>query len=311
VNTVSLAHPERMRARRRPLAVLGVWLTELAWALVVATPAHAWARRSWGTHPDGDAVLWAPGSGDLLAWLGDDGAARAVVARSSVALLLVGLVLAQLPLGALLAALAFGRKDAPDKAPGGAFAAAEGVRSFRALGSLLVIGRVVQVAVVIAFALPARALAHALEPGRGEGPAFTARLVVTGVGVLLASALGPMLDVARAAAVQASVAGEASPARAALRALWRARGPELRGAIAPWAWRAALGLVLVAAGAKAADGLGGLAGSSFVVLVLAHQAVTLARTALRASWLARASEIAARARRDAPQEPEAQTLSDL
>jgi hypothetical protein len=48
-----------------------------------------------------------------------------------------------------------------------------------------------------------------------------------------------------------------------------------------------------------------------VVLVLAHQAVTLARTALRASWLARASEIAARARRDAPQEPEAQTLSDL
>src|SRR5690606_3936791 len=51
-----------VRARRRPVATLLVYFWELAWALLVAAPVHAWARRSWGTHPDGDAVLFRPGA---------------------------------------------------------------------------------------------------------------------------------------------------------------------------------------------------------------------------------------------------------
>ena len=86
-----------------------MFVAELAWAFVVATPVHAWARRAWGAHPDGDAVLFAPGGRDLLVWLGQDDAGLSVTARTTIVLLAVGAVLLQLPFGALVASLAFGR----------------------------------------------------------------------------------------------------------------------------------------------------------------------------------------------------------
>jgi hypothetical protein len=80
VPTLEAVDPAEIRARRRPGAVVLVFLWELAWALVVATPVHAWATSAWGAHPDGDAVLWLPGGRDLLVWLGQEDAALGVVA---------------------------------------------------------------------------------------------------------------------------------------------------------------------------------------------------------------------------------------
>src|SRR5260221_8918144 len=58
-----------------------------------------------------------------------------------------------------------------------------------------------------------------------------------------------------------------------------------------WGWRALVSLAPVAAAAALAEGIGGRGGIALVVLALVHQAVVLARVALRASWLARAVRV--------------------
>ena len=110
--TMMPLEPRAIHARKRPVAVASMFVAELAWAFVVATPVHEWVRRAWGAHPDGDAVLFAPGGRDLLVWLGQDDAGLSVTARTTLVLLVVGAVLLQLPFGALVASLAFGREAA-------------------------------------------------------------------------------------------------------------------------------------------------------------------------------------------------------
>ncbi|MDF2697380.1 MAG: hypothetical protein K0S65_5763, partial [Labilithrix sp.] len=75
--------PTRIRARRRPGMVLFVWAWELVCAFFIATPVHAFAKAVWGSHPDGDAVVFRPGGRSLLTWLGDEGPALAVVLRTT------------------------------------------------------------------------------------------------------------------------------------------------------------------------------------------------------------------------------------
>ena len=70
-----------IRARERPRAIILVYLWELAWALLIAAPIHAWAKRSWGAHPDGDAVLFRAGARDLAAWISSGDDAGSVVVR--------------------------------------------------------------------------------------------------------------------------------------------------------------------------------------------------------------------------------------
>ncbi len=134
--------PSAMHARKRPVAIAMMFAAELAWALVVATPVHEWAKRAWGAHPDGDAVLFAPGGRDLLMWLGQEDAGLSVTARTTLVLLVVGAVLLQLPFGALVASLAFGREvaAAPSAPPAGgeeeAPVAAPVMRSLRLVTAL-------------------------------------------------------------------------------------------------------------------------------------------------------------------------------
>ena len=100
--------PRQIRARRRPRAILFVWLWELVCALVIATPVHAWARAVWGAHPDGDAVLFRPGGHALLTWLADAGPALGIVVRTTFLLLIVLGILGQIVTGTLVALLAPG-----------------------------------------------------------------------------------------------------------------------------------------------------------------------------------------------------------
>jgi hypothetical protein len=117
----------------------------------------------------------------------------------------------------------------------------------------------------------------------GEARAQQAGLVA---GALVASPLLPLTvahDLGRAAVVQqdlgavhALTVGSRSLRRAPIALGWA------------WGWRALASLGLLVAAGAVADGLGGRDGWALLALTGVHQAVVLARVALRASWLARA-----------------------
>jgi hypothetical protein len=309
--------PSSILARKRPVAIASMFVAELAWALVVATPVHAWARHAWGSHPAGDSVLWLPGGRDLLMWLGQEDAGASVTARTMIVLLALGAVLMQLPLGALLASLAFGREtaDAPEAdAPADAAPPAPVVRSLRqvsawkvGVGAWLPLAGLLAFAVVLAIivlslgGIVASLVEHAVTDSLGDARAFTVKLVVLAVFGVLAAVLGVVVDLARAAVVRevglATSSGTTAPGfnvmlRGVRTALGTARR-SLRRATLGWASRAFVGVALVAIGYVAANVLGGRGGSALTGLFIVHQGVVVGRVALRASWLARALALVA------------------
>jgi hypothetical protein len=311
---VSALAPDAIRARRRPAAVLLLYVAELAWALLVAVPVHAWARHVWGAHPDGDAVLFAGGNRELLVWLGQADAAMPTTARTTMVLLVVGTVLLQLPLGALLASLAFERKagDAADAADAAAAGVARrslrtvdalrvSVGAFLALSGVLVLGALAAIVLLGLGGLAASAVDGWLTGRLGDARAFTAGVVVFALFAAIAAVVGVFVDLARAAIARSAgllaLTGPSSTSWSMLLhgvrvALSTARRSLGRATIA-WASRAAAGAALIAIGYASAQGLGGKGGAPLVGLFVAHQAVVLGRTALRASWLARALALVA------------------
>ena len=282
--------PDAIRARKRPLSILYVYLAELVWALVVATPVHAWAGRAWGNHPDGDAVLWLPGGRQLLVWLGQDDAAISVVSRTSIVLLVAGVIAMQVPLGALLASLAFSRgdEDAPRLSPRWQAAMRVGVTAFMPLAGLLALASVVGVLLFLAGGIASSAADHALSTSLGDARSFVVRLVVLALFAVLGALIGVIVDLARAAVARDIGIGIAAGTTTAgwttmLRGIRMAFGVARRHL-----WSAALAAVLIALGMAASQALGGRGGGSLILLWLAHQAIVLLRVALRASWLARA-----------------------
>jgi hypothetical protein len=292
-----------IHARKRPVAVAFVFVMELAWALLVATPVHAWARRVWGGHPDGDAVLWADGARDLMVWLGQSDAALPVTARTTIVLLAVGAVLMQLPFGVLVTSLAFGRIVETDEEGTVQIrslrlrsALEVGVSAFLPLAVLLVLGSVTSVIVLVLGGLAASGLDNVLTEALGDARSFTVRAVLFGVFAAVAAVIGIVIDLARAAVVRESglsaASGTASPAwnvmlRGVRIALKTSRA-SLGRAVLGWTGRTVVGVALVAIGFVAADVLGRSGGLSLTLLFIIHQAVVLGRVALRASWMARA-----------------------
>lgn len=302
--------PAAIHARKRPFAVVFVFLVELAWALVVATPVHTWARRVWGNHPDGDATLFAPGARELMVWLGQSDAALAVTARTTTVLLVVGAVLMQLPFGALVASLAFAREDRVEHADGERIhlrslrlrgALQIGVSAFLPLSVMLILGSLAAGLVLFLGGLAISALETTLTEALGDARSFTVRVALFGVLAALAAVIGVVVDLARAAIVRdsglAAARGTASPAwnvmlRGVRVALSTSRA-SLGRATLGWTGRAVVGLALLAIGYVAADELGGRGGLALALLFGIHQAVVLGRVALRASWMARALALVA------------------
>lgn len=292
-----------IRARKRPLAIAYVYLAELVWALLIATPVHAWARRAWGSHPDGDAVLWLPGGRELLVWLGQNDAALGVVSRTAIVLLVAGTIAMQLPLGALVVSLAFARTErgepgAPDTGRSLRWSSAlrVGLGAFMPLAGLLALASIAAIIVLVIGGIAGSAVDHGLADRLGDARSFTLRLVTFAFFAAIAALLGVVVDLARAAIARdiglASANGTTTPGwttmlRGLRTALSVAR-KQLRPAAIAWAWRAALSLGLIVAGVAASQALGGKGGAALLLLWILHQAVVLVRVALRASWLARA-----------------------
>jgi hypothetical protein len=203
--------------------------------------------------------------------------------------------------GALVASLAtgVGRRG---RTPPFAFALRAGAASFLPLLGVGVLGGAIELFAAGGALAVASAMNDALEPHVGDARAF-----VFGAGALaalltVALAVGVVVDLARVLVARRAAARLVAPADtppirirdAAAGALRAARGNVAR-AFGAWAWRAALALALVYAGARAGDAVGGRGGGALWLLFALHQALTFARAGLRASWLARALRFTAEA----------------
>jgi hypothetical protein len=199
-----------------------------------------------------------------------------------------------LPLGALLASLAFSRET--ERAPRVKTALQVGVAAFLPLCGILALGTVAAIIVIALGAILSSAVDHGLAERLGDARAFTLRLVTFAFFLAIAAVVGVIMDLARAAIGRetgiAAARGRTSPAwsvmlRGIRSALSVARRGLLRATFA-WAWRGAIGVALIAVGYYVAQLLGGRGGTSLTILFVVHQMIVLGRTALRASWLAHA-----------------------
>jgi hypothetical protein len=270
-----------MRARRHPWTLAGLWGWQSALAVAVSSTAASLVRTTYGAAPQGDAPLWDAGGHALVdfVWHGARGMAP-IVTDAEIVLALAATV-GFLPTAASMIAIAYAGRD---RRPAG-FVRSMGAAA-RAMPPLLWLWVVVglgQVATLGAGALVSAAARAWCCDGWGEERADRVAVAIGVVFVLVASGLGVMHDLARAAVVVAHARG----ARAlALGARIFARAP-LQHWWA-WAWRALTSLAPVIAAAAMATSMGGRGGAALVLLAILHQGVVLSRVALHASWLANA-----------------------
>jgi hypothetical protein len=268
-----------MRARRRPLAIAFVWLSQAAVALAFAWPMAGFARESYGASPNGDAALFAEGGlalGDLVR----KGGAQPALS-SAVVLLVVGAVVGLVPLGALLASVAH---TTPARgAPPLRRALQRAVEALGPMLVLLVLGALLQGALLALAVGAGQKLSAARAAAAGDRNADELGLALSGMLLVPVAATGVVHDLARAAVVRYRIG-----AFDALRIGLKTFAATPLSLAWSWAWRALVALVPVLAAAAVAARLGGRGGGALVALFGVHQAVLLARAALRASWLARA-----------------------
>jgi hypothetical protein len=258
--------PLPLPAFRRPGAVLALYAVHVAAALWLALQPAALAARVTSGQPLGDRVLFEPGGVLLvealrlarpsLPWLG------LASALSVVAFAFAELV----PIGALLAALARRGRVTPSTW------LRDGVAH---LGTLALLEGVAIAAQVLAVAVALAIGTSVASTLQLAPPAYD--LVLAGsvvAGIVVAIALRLVHDLARVGAVDEGRGLHASVG-------WAFRVTRRRGlrALGSFAWRAALGSVLLVAAAYAAPPTA--LGASLVV----HALAVLAVVYLRADWL--------------------------
>jgi hypothetical protein len=295
-----------IRARRRPIAIAIVWAWELAWGLLVAAPLHAWARRTWGHHPDGDGVLFREGGYELATWFGEGDAALGVVVRTTLVRLAARAIFSQIPLGALVASLATGR-GAQHRAPRLVDAFRAGAGAWLPLLGVLVLSVAIQGLILAVGAFAAAGLDRALAASSGDNRALAFALVVFGFFGAIAGLVGVVADFARVhiardmAITTGTRSGWARLGRGLLASLSTARRSLFR-AYGGWLWRAAASVALAYGGWQIGGLVGGKGGSALAGLFVAHQAIIGLRVGLRASWLAHALRfVVARESNDKPE----------
>jgi hypothetical protein len=272
---------DSIRARRRPWAIAALWGWQAAFAMLVALPISSGVSGIWGSSPDGDAPLWEPGGFDFLHTVFDEHALRSFVPSVFLVILCAAAVLELVPLGALLASIAFvtrARRPPPT--------AAVVARSWQAsptFAALLGIAALVQLLLVGSAVVMFFAISHGLMDDLGKPRADQIAIVVAGLLGAVTAFVGIVHDLARAAAIRFRVR--------TVRAIRLAMNTVARGVLPllwSWGWRAGAGLAPLAVGALVAARLGGRGGSALWALAIVHQLAALARVALRASWLAKA-----------------------
>ena len=289
IEPLRVLRPSEVRARKRPRAIALVWLWELAFAALLATPVQAWAASVWANHPDGDAPIFRPGGQDLLGWLKYGGQPFSIVLRATLLALFFAALVAPLVTCLLGAQLATARGQ---RAP----STRSSLRL--ALGMyfpLLVVGALATALEVLVLGiglLASSVVHHRLVEPLGDARAFLVRLVVLAIFLAVVLVVGVVGDLLRVAVVRA-VAKE--PDARALPVLRRAvphaaatARRSLGRATFGWAWRALASTALVVVGSLLGDAVGGRGGLVLAALFVAHQLLVAGHAALRAGWLANA-----------------------
>jgi hypothetical protein len=270
-----------VHARRHPRAIAAMWAWQTVLALLASAPAAGLARAAWRGDVGGDTPLWAPGGHALLDWLWHDSHGLRAVVNGAEIVLALGAIAGLVPMAAMMIALAYATRDR--KAAGFARSVAGGLHAFPSMLVLLLLAGLLQGLVLGSGALLAHLVEEWAHAGMGEARAQQLEGVVLVVFLGLASAVGVIHDLARAAVVRFKVKGlrafalGARTFRLSPVSLWWS-----------WAWRALASIAPVLAAAAVAGRLGGRGGLGLAFLFLLHQSVVVARVALRASWLARA-----------------------
>ena len=282
---LTLSPPAQIHARRRPAALVFVYAYELMWSLLVAAPFHAWARRVWSAHPDGDAPLFRPGGLDLTSWLLGNEVALGWALRTTLLIFVAGAIIAQLPLGTLLGALATNRNG---RSPRTGDALSIGWSALPSIFGVLIFTTILQIFLVgvgtgIAFAV-AKAFKNDVTGGK-------VGIAIGVVAVLLALFVGVLADLWRAAAIRIQNGSNAPTKTRSI--VWQAlkialKRQGLGAATLGWSVRALAGVLVVVVGSAAS----GTALPLFVLFIV-HQLAVALRVCLRASWLAQALRIVA------------------
>jgi hypothetical protein len=268
------------RARMHPFAILGLWAWQTALSLGVAIPAAALVARVYGMHPRADAPLWDTGGLALMDFLWRDARALSPVAATAEITLVVGAVGGLLPAAAVM--MAMGRVPRHRTAATLSQALSAALWAMPAFSFLLVVFALVQGA-TLAMGYGVTQLVESTTAGLGAVRAERLSIASGVVFLLLASGLGVVHDLARAAVVCARARG----ARAIVLGA-RAFGAAPLPLWWSWAWRGLAAAVPVLAVAFFTGTVGGRGGATLALVAMLHQAVVLARVSLHASWLARA-----------------------
>lgn len=276
-----LVSNDAMRARRRPRAILWMWLFQATLALTVAWPAANAVHASYGQHPQGDAALFADGGYALLEWLVREDTTLAALGVTYALASVLSLLLGVFPFIALVASLAYTTADL--RAPRLAQLAPYVSRGAWPTLGLVALGTLGSGLVLLLGAIAAGATSSALTARFGDARGGQAAVVVFLLFALGAMAVGVVFDLAKVAVVRTRKGALASLATG-FRS-FRKNAPVLFWS---WAWRALVTAVLVGGGALLATRLGGRPGVALFALAALHQLVVVARVAVRASWLARA-----------------------
>jgi hypothetical protein len=283
-----LVSNDAMRARRRPRAVLWLYVYQLAVAFLVAWPISRALGAAFAGHPRGSAVLFDDGGWALLAlrhaYEHASPGFMALLACAVVGGAAAGIV----PLASLLVSISHATPQLG--APRARHLAPYVVVAFQPMAILLVLSSLLEIALLLVAFRVSSSVSDALSPSSGDarGDLFgvAAGLLVAALAMLV----GVLHDLARAALARFRV-GVRGAVRHALLTLRRA---PFR-LVWSWAWRGIAGWLAVAVVATFAARLGAST-MTLVVLVLLHQAAAVARVMFRASWLARALRAVDRAR---------------
>lgn len=256
--------------RRRPDALVAVFLLEAVAAWVLAAPWSEIAARVLGAHPDGDRPLFASGGYlvlDLVQRV--HGVIPALLASTSIGLAVFAIA-SLVVLGGWLAAL-----DDPSLRLRDALARGMGT-FFRLLGASVITWFSIGVVVALVGVIPAWGLAGRLEHWDPRRAVLVSSLPLV-VALLVVVALLAIADLARAHVVRHDAT--------VLDGLSAALGDRSRVlayvAVAAPRWLASIGLL--GWGAAIASKT-----SSLFVIFLVHQLIAFGRVALRGSVLARA-----------------------
>ena len=263
-------------ARRRPTAIVALWVLELGVAWVLAAPWIESVSAVFGNHPDGDRALWwEPGHQFLTDAYIRYSSAISGLFRGTLVGLTAWLVLSPLALGALMAVLS------DDDRPTFRRAIARAGETFGRLvlvqvAALVGLGAVLGlVGVLPAMILSART-DHWSSP-RAALVVTVAPLVIAGLVALFVLAVA---DLSRALVVRHGVPGT----KAVVRAVKSPRAAlSLLGLSVP-RWVASAGVVGFAAAFSSAS-------SAVFLVFVVHQLAALGRVGLRASVLARALRV--------------------